>query len=111
MTKEKVLVASAGKIFREYEDAKTEAGVIGVLSSGAEFKETLDGPKAEYALEKLEKKVMGEGGKSSTVAGITIKDVAKLRNLDDLPRRKALALTWAYLGRVELDDETLNDRE
>ena len=107
ITKERVLVASAGKIFREYEDANTEGGVLGVLSSGAEFKETLVGQKAKYALQKLEKKVLAEG--SPAIPGMTQKDRAKIRNLDDVTRRKALALLWAYLGRIELDDGSLND--
>lgn len=107
ITKERVLVASAGKIFREYEDANTEGGVLGVLSNGAEFKETLAGPKAMHALQKLEKKVLAEG--SSAVPGMTEKDRTRLQSIDDVPRRKALALLWAYLARIELDDELLND--
>ena len=107
ITKERVLVASAGKIFREYEDANTEGGVLGVLSSGAEFKESHAGRNAEYALEKLEKNILAEG--PAAIPGMTEKDLVKLRNIDQVARRKALALLWAYLGRIELDDESLND--
>ena len=107
ITKERVLVASAGKVFREFEDANTEGGVLGVLSSGAEFKESHAGRNPEYALKKLEKKIMAEG--PVAIPGMTEKDRGKLRNTDQITRRKALALLWAYLGRIELDDERLND--
>lgn len=107
ITKERVLVASAGKIFREYEDANTEGGVLGVLSSGAEFKETRAGRNADYGLEKLANKV--KAGGPATIPGMTEKDIAKLQNIDQVTRRTALALLWAYLGRMELDDEALND--
>lgn len=107
ITKERVLVASAGKIFREYEDANTEGGVLGVLSSGAEFKETRAGRSADYAFEELEKKIIAGG--PAAIPGMTEKDLAKLQNIDQVTRRKALALLWAYLGRMELNDESLND--
>lgn len=108
LTKEKVLVASAGKIFREYDNEQGETGVIGALSTGEEFNEVFAGHKAESGLSKLEQKVLGES--NSVISQVlTKKDRQKLDDLEDSQRRKVLTLLWAYLGRVELEDETLND--
>lgn len=107
LTKEKILVASAGKIFREYDNEQGEAGVIGALSSGEEFNEVLAGHKADTGLSKLEQKVLS----SPVLQALTKKDRQKLDDLEDSQRRKVLTLLWAYLGRIELDDETLNDEK
>ncbi|KAJ4373356.1 secretory subunit [Neocucurbitaria cava] len=111
LTKEKVLVASAGKIFREYDNEQGEAGVIGALSSGEEFNEVLIGHKAENGLSKLEQKVLSSGEDSLISQSLTKKDRQKLTDLEDSRRRKVLTLLWAYLGRIELDDEALNDEK
>jgi translocation protein SEC63 len=101
-TKEKVLVASAGNIFREYKEDITDGGIINALSAGVEFKDMLKGSHAEAGLAKLEKKVLAEG---SILAPETRK---ALSQMDDSTRRKALALLWAYLGRIDLEDATLD---
>ncbi|KAL4917821.1 Sec63 Brl domain-containing protein [Aspergillus aurantiobrunneus] len=102
-TKERVYVASAGNIFREYKDDITDGGIVNALSSGDEFKEAIPAQKAETGLAKLEKKVLAEGNKS-----LSDQDREVIKGMDDSSRRKALALLWAYLGRVELEDSTLN---
>ncbi|PYH39573.1 J domain-containing protein [Aspergillus neoniger CBS 115656] len=102
-TKERVLVASAGNIFREYKEDITDGGIVNALSSGAEFKEMLQGPKTDAGLAKLEKKVLAE---DSTF--LSPEDREIIKGLDESSRRKALALLWAYLGRVDLEDITLN---
>jgi translocation protein SEC63 len=110
LTKEKVLIASAGKIFREYDNEQGETGVIGALSTGEEFNEVFAGHKAENALSKLEQKVLAEP--DSVISQVlTRKDRQKLDDLEDSRRRKVLTLLWGYLGRVELDDESLNDEK
>lgn len=109
LTKEKVLVASAGKIFREYDNEQGESGVINALSTGEEFNEVLAGHKAENGLPKLEQKVLSDASVISQA--LTKKDRQKLDDLEDSRRRKVLTLLWAYLGRIELDDETLNDEK
>jgi len=38
-------------------------------------------------------------------------DKKRLLEMDEGPRRKALALIWAYLGRIDLLDVTLNDEK
>jgi translocation protein SEC63 len=109
LTKEKVLVASAGKIFREYDNEQGESGVIGALSTGEEFNEVLAGHKADTGLSKLEQKVLSGDSGSPLSQAITKKERQKLDDLEDSQRRKVLTLLWAYLGRIELEDEALND--
>lgn len=102
-TKEGVLVASAGNIFREYKDDMKDPGVIGALSSGAEFQEMLQGQRAQVGLAKLEKKVLSED-----VSFLPPQARDTLKQMDDFSRRKALALLWAYLGRIDLENAALN---
>lgn len=102
-TKERVLVASAGNMFREYKDDITDGGIVNALSSGAEFTETLKGSRADAGLGKLEKLVLAEG---STF--LSSEDREAIKQMDESSRRKALALLWAYLGRVDLEDASLN---
>lgn len=108
MTKDNVLVASAGNLFREYQEDMAEGGIIGALSSGEEYRSTLKGHKADSGLGKIEKAILVESVVSRSVAGLAVQDKEKLDSLDGF-RRKALALLWAYLGRVDLDDAILND--
>ncbi|KAJ5682752.1 hypothetical protein N7462_005917 [Penicillium macrosclerotiorum] len=105
-TKERVLVASAGNIFREYKEDITDGGIINALSSGEEFNEMLKGARAESGLAKLEKRVLAE---ESTF--LSAKDRETLKQMDNSSRRKALALLWAYLGRIDLGDETLDSEK
>ena len=110
LTKEKILVSSAGKLFREYDNDQGESGVIGALSSADEFNDTLAGNKADNGLSKLEQKVLSETD-SPVLSALTKKDRQKLGELEDSRRRKVLTLLWAYLGRIELDDEELNEEK
>ncbi|KAJ5765152.1 hypothetical protein N7520_004711 [Penicillium odoratum] len=102
-TKERVLVASAGNIFREYKDDISDNGIIAALASGEEFKDILKGAQAEAGLAKLESKVL-----SAENSFLAAKDRDSLKRLDSVTRRKALALLWAYIGRVDLGDASLN---
>lgn len=108
VTKEKVLVSSAGKIFKEYKPEMTPGSILHALSTGTEFEEALKGNKAESGLSKIESSIFKEGELSPLAGGLSIKDREYLENLDEGARRKALALLWAYLGRVDLGDATLN---
>jgi translocation protein SEC63 len=103
-TREKVLVASAGNMFREYNAEMIGGQVVNALSTGEEFKDLLKGARAESGLAKVEKKVLALDEKV-----LTSKDREVLRHSDDITRRKALALLWAYLNRIDLDDDTLNE--
>ncbi|KAK8190417.1 Sec63 Brl domain-containing protein [Phyllosticta capitalensis] len=108
VTKEKVLVSSAGKIFKEYKPEMTPGSILHALSTGTEFEEALKGNKAESGLSKIESSIFKEGELSPLAGGLSIKDREYLENLDEGARRKALALLWAYLGRADLGDATLN---
>ncbi|MCJ1379486.1 secretory subunit [Xylographa soralifera] len=110
MTKERVLVASAGNLFKEYKDNITDGGVISALSSGEEFKSVLKGNKADAGLGKLEKAILADGEVASSAAGLTLKERQTLEDLEGV-RRKTLALLWAYLGRVGLKDLSLDDEK
>ncbi|KAG0646853.1 Translocation sec63 [Hyphodiscus hymeniophilus] len=108
MSKEKVLIESANNLFREYEEGISEGEIITAVSTGVEFRQVLKGDKAESGLNKLESRILAEGTATPLVGGLSVKDRTKLEDLDEGVRRKALALLWAYLGRVELDDADLN---
>ena len=108
VTKEKVLIASAGNLFKEYKEEITEGGVITALSCGEEFKDILSGNKMDSGLGKIEKSITENGDADFTAAGMTAADQQDLENLDGV-RRKALALLWAYLGRIPLDGSQLDD--
>ena len=108
VTKEKVLIASAGNLFKEYKEEITEGGVITALSCGEEFKDILSGNKMDSGLGKIEKSITESGDADFTAAGMTAADQQDLENLDGV-RRKALALLWAYLGRIPLDGSKVDD--
>ncbi len=99
LTREKVLLASAGNLFKEYKEDMADGDIISALSCGEEFKGVLSGNKADTGLGKVEKAI----GDS-----LTSKDRQKLEGYEGA-RRKALALLWAYLTRIRLDGSTLDD--
>ncbi|KAI1143801.1 Sec63 Brl domain-containing protein [Hypoxylon sp. FL0543] len=108
ITKEGVLVESANNLFREYSENMDEGDLVTALSAGKEFQEVLKGDKAESGLAKIESRILAEGQITPFAGGLSVKDKEKLEDLDSGVRRKVLALLWAYLGRVELDDPALN---
>lgn len=110
MTREKVLLASAANLFKEYKEDITDGGVFTALSSGEEFKDVLRGNRVDSGLGKIEKSITEESDAGLSAAGLSSKDRESLEGLDGV-RRKALALLWAYLGRVRLDGSTLDDGE
>lgn len=104
LTKDKVLHASAGKIFREWKEDIGEGGVLAALSAGAEFKEILNGSKGDHGASKVETKVLNSGILSD-------EDSKKLKSIEDPIQRKALSLLWAYVGRIDLGDEELEKQK
>ncbi len=110
MSKERVLIESANNLFREYTETMAEGDVVTALSCGAEFQEILKGDKAESGLSKIETRILAEGEGTPLAGGLSLKDKTKLEDLDNGVRRKALALLWAYLSRVELSDAALNEK-
>jgi len=111
VTRDGILVSTVGKLFKEYNERIDQNGVVGALSSGDEYQDILKGHKSDSGLGQVEKRISKEAEHSRTAAGMTVKDQNKLGDIEEGTRRKALALLWAYLGRTELDDQTLNDGE
>ena len=105
MTKEKVLLASASNLFREYKENITDGDVVNALSCGEEYKDILPGNKADSGLGRVEKTLIQQG---EAEAIVTQTDREKLESYDGT-RRKAAALLWAYLGRIRLDGASLDD--
>ena len=104
VTKDGILVDSAGKLVREYDEEMTEGDVITVVSSGEEYESVI----SKSPSPKIEERILAEGQLSKYAGGLDDLDKAKLLDMDDPGRRKVLALLWAHLGRVDLGDETLN---
>ena len=103
LTKDKVLINSASKLFKEYKDEIKEPGLVGALSVGDEYGQVLPGTKSEEGLSKIEKAVL-----ASNALNLSPADRRLLQNIEDPVRRKTLGLLWAYLGRIDLKDATLD---
>ncbi|CAK3979910.1 Translocation SEC63 [Lecanosticta acicola] len=103
-TRERILVTSAGNMFREFNERMDGGDVLAAVSSADEFKETLHGAKADNGLGKIESR-LDSSPESNAV--LLAKDKKKLKELEDPVRRKTIALLWAYLTRVDLEDKTL----
>ena len=108
MTKEKVLLASAGNLFKEYKEDLADGDVVNALSCGEEYMDILSGNKMDSGLGKIEKSIAPGNGSDLSASGLTPKDQEKLQSYEGA-RRKASALVWAYLGRVRLDGSSLDD--
>lgn len=109
LTKDGVLVASAGHIFQEFGPDMNERNIVRALSKGEEYRLILKGNKADNGASKVEQRILQDNEGSPSV--LNAKDRSKLAQLEEGARRKALSLLWAYLGRIELDDATLNAGE
>ena len=105
LTKDGVIIASAGNMFKEYKEEITVGGVAAATSTGEEFQQSLKGSKADAGLSKIEKSVVAADARPSD------RDRSQLREIEDPVRRKALALLWAYLARVDLGDPTLESEK
>lgn len=108
-SKEGPLMESANNLFREYNESMDEAAVITALSTGKEFEDALRRDQAESGLAKIESRITAPGDSSPLAAGLSLRDKENLEDLESGVRRKAVALLWAYLGRVELDDAALTE--
>jgi translocation protein SEC63 len=107
-TRDGILVSSAGKLFREYDNEITEGGIVGAVSTGDEYRNLLKGNKAEEGIAKLETRILKNQSQDAAIAGFNSKEKKKLDGLEESTQRKVLGLLWAYLGRVELEDPSLD---
>lgn len=96
-TKEKILHASAGNLFREYKEDIEEEGVVTALSVGEEFKDVV---KSDSGAAKIESKVLNSGILSAKAKN-------QIKSIEDPAQRKTACLLWAYLGRIDLGDANL----
>lgn len=111
-SKEGVLMESANSLFKEYKPDIDVGGVIAALSTGKEFHEVLKGNKADAGLAKIEARILfPDGDVQPFAAGLSVKDKEKLEDLHHDTRRKTLALLWAYLGRIDLEDPVLEKQK
>jgi translocation protein SEC63 len=104
VTKDGILVGSAGKLIREYDEEMTEGEAITVVSSGEEYESAVGQSQSS----KIEERILAEGQLAKYAGGLEALDKSMLLDMEDPARRKVLALLWAHLGRVDLGDETLN---
>ena len=105
LTKDGVIIASAGKMFKEFKEEITVGGVVAATSTGEELQQLLPGTKANAGLSKIEKILTTAEARPSD------QDLSQLQEIEDPVRRKALALLWAYLARVDLGDDTLESEK
>jgi translocation protein SEC63 len=105
LTKDGVIIASAGKMFREFKEEITIGGVVAATSTGEELQQLLQGTKADAGLGKIEKSLTTAEARPSD------RDLSQLKEIEDPVRRKVLALLWAYLARVDLGDDTLESEK
>jgi translocation protein SEC63 len=108
ITKDGVLVNSAGKLVREVDDEMTEGDVITAISGGEEYESVVGNDQVKSHVAKIEQRILADGQFSTYAGGLGALDKKNLLDMDDPARRKVLALLWAYLGRVDLSDEILN---
>lgn len=102
-TKEKIFTESASNLFLGYEDDIDASGIIGVLSSAAEYQRLLqDDHLVDQNVTKAEQAVL---------QGLPTKEREFLLKQDDNKRRLALSLLWAYLQHSKLDDQILENGE
>ena len=107
LTKDGILISSAGKLFTEYREDMVEGAVVGALSNGDEYENALKG-KAHQSSSKIETRILESNDAKGTL-GIKGADSEKLLSLENEQRRKILGLLWAYLNRTSLDDASLDE--
>lgn len=105
MTRERVLVTSAGNMFKEYRERMDSSDVASAVSSALEYKDVLHGTKEHSGLGKLEKLLLQAS--DDDAEKLPSKDRKRLEDLEDPVRRKTFAMIWAYLNRLDLGDKTL----
>ena len=106
VTKDKVLVASAGNLFQEYDEEASQGQVLKALTSGEEYKESFKGAKVDSGLGALEEAILVERGGLAT-EGMSAEDREQYQNMEGV-RRKILALLWSYLQRIQFQDPVLD---
>ncbi|KAI5818681.1 Sec63 Brl domain-containing protein [Pyronema omphalodes] len=103
LTKDGVVVESAGKLFKEYDEDMDEAQLVRILTAGQEVKEITSGAREkEWANSEdatIEKKLLA--------AGLRPSQLGALEKYEGW-RRRAITLLWAYLYRIDLGNDALD---
>jgi translocation protein SEC63 len=99
------------KILQAFRKETDTSAIIEACGAAEEYKELLRGDKSESGLARIEQRIVATGEFSQFAAGLIEKDKKKLEHTEDAQRRKALALIWVYLGRIDLAEGTLNDEK
>lgn len=96
-TKDGVVTESAGSLFKAYDQVTDERRLVEVLPLGEEYKELAAqwGNIQDSVVESRIQPLIGERASK------------KLLELEEGPQRRALALLWAYLYRVDLGNDKL----
>lgn len=98
------MTESAGSLFRSYDENTDEKKLVEILTVGEEMKAITGGHRekewigSEEAI--IERKIKA--------AGVADKDMKALEELDGW-RRRAFGLLWAYIYRVDLESEKLEN--
>lgn len=104
MTRERILVTSAGNMFRKFHERMDSGDILAAVTTANEFEAILNGAKAENGLGKVENKLINIEDSNIKVSP---KDIKIIQEIEEPVRRQTLALLWAYLTRTALDDRTL----
>ena len=99
-TKDGVITDSAGSLFRAYDQVTDERRLVEVLPLGEEYKELVKewrGLGEDASVEKNIQNVIGE------------RSFRRLQEIEVESRRRALGLLWAYLYRVNLGTDKLEN--
>ncbi|RKF77699.1 Translocation protein sec63 [Golovinomyces cichoracearum] len=114
MSKENILIESANKLFREFQENITIGELLRALSTGVEFRTLLKDKKVISRFESLESKILSVDeaeGEEAYACGMSKKNRLELEAMEVDAPRKALGLLWAYLGRVDLGDAVLDRKK
>ncbi|KAL9084028.1 MAG: hypothetical protein Q9159_005450 [Coniocarpon cinnabarinum] len=111
-TRDGILVESAGKLFREYDESMDESGIVSAISTGHEYDIRLKLDEKQGSLSRVESKVIQKAdAQTALVPLLSPREQETILTLSDEKRRKIVSLIWAHLNRVELDDPVLNEQK
>lgn len=103
-TRDGVLMESAGSLFRTYDENTDEKKLVSILTVGEEMKQVTGGKREKEWIGSEEATIE----KKIREAGVPERELAALQELDGWQRR-ACGLLWAYLYRVDLGSEKLEN--
>lgn len=103
-TKDGVLVESASKLFREYDESADINKLIEILTVGQEMEEITGGAREKEWANSEEATIE----KKLAQAGLAKSQIAVLEKYSGW-RRRAIGLLWAYLYRIDMGNDKLEN--